>query len=429
MLQRLWSKFTEIGIHEAIDKRALIKVRILNKLCILTITISITLCFVLLIVTQDFHGVFLNSITASIVGGILLLNQKRFFSVARYIACFGFPLWLTIAILGEKSESIGEAAIFLLSSLIAFIQYEGQTKHRTICLLWNLGLLICVLVHINSQETAILLNPLGFSVLIVGLIFAISLIITFYQNDIREIAKQKDTLLQQLQDKNKELERFAYITSHDLKEPVKNIEGFSSILKKDLAKEGSTERSQLVQMIYDAAKRMSILIDSILKFSKLEKDGLQFESVDLNAIIHQFKQSHSHFLKNRKAIIQHEVLPQIQGNKVYLSLLFQNLIENAIKYNESDIPSVKIFVHQERDKVRLVLNDNGIGINKEYATYIFELFRRLHNRQKYEGTGLGLAICKKIVENHSGEIWVEPGENGGSQFSILLPTKKAFHLN
>ena len=250
---------------------------------------------------------------------------------------------------------------------------------------------------------------------------------TFYQNDIQKIVKQKDDLLQQLQLKNTELERFAYITSHDLKEPVKNIEGFAGILKRDLAKEGITERLQIVNMIYDSAKRMTTLIDSILKFSRLEKDGLVFESIDLNTLIHEFKQTHSHFLKDRKATIQHDQLPQIQGNKTYLSLLFQNLIENALKYNESDIPSVKIVALREKNNIHLIINDNGIGIKEEYATYVFEPFRRLHNRSKYKGAGLGLAICKKIVENHSGKIWVESGTTG-SQFNILLPANEK-HLS
>ncbi len=422
MLQQLWNKFATTGLHEQIEEREFIKIRVLNQLCMLAIIIAAILFFVILIATQDFYVASLNWISASFGLFILLLHQKRFFNAARYVACFGFPLWVTIAIFYVKSASIGESTIFLITSLIAFIQYEGQIRHKTICLIWNLGLLTCVLAYI-SQESSVLWNPSGFAVLIIGLIFGISFIITFYQNDIRTIVKQKDNLVKQLQLKNTELERFAYITSHDLKEPVKNIEGFAGILKKELGKEGATERFQLANMIYDAAKRMYILIDSILKFSRLEKDGLQLESVDLNAVIQQFKHSHSHFLKDKKAIIQHNDLPLIQGNKVSISLLFQNLIENAIKYNESDIPSVKIFAHREKNNIRLVINDNGIGIKEEYTTYVFEPFRRLHNRSKYAGTGLGLAICKKIVENHSGKIWVE-SDNTGSQFNILLPTNK-----
>ncbi len=429
MLQQLWNKLANTGLTKNINEREFIKIRLLNQLGLLSIITATLLFIVTFIVTQDFGIASLNLISLIFSAFLLILNHYHFYNLSRHFTSFLFPLWVAIAIINLKNNSIGEPVLFLIISLISFILYEGQLKFKIACLVWNIGLLIGTSFFINLYAP-IILNIFGMLVLMISLIISISIIITFYQNDIQKIVQQKNKLVKQLQLKNTELERFAYITSHDLKEPIKNIEGFSSLLQKSIGKEGNREHSQMANMIYDSSKRMSTLIDSILKFSRLEKAALQFESVDLNDIIQSFKQSHSHFLANKKAVIQHNHLPIIQGNKVYLSLLFQNLLENAIKYNESAIPSVKIFAHQEKNNVRLVIDDNGIGIKENYEEYIFEPFRRLHNRQKYEGTGLGLAICKKIVENHAGEIWAESSGNG-SQFNIVLPVneKKAFHLN
>ena len=116
-------------------------------------------------------------------------------------------------------------------------------------------------------------------------------------------------------------------------------------------------------------------------------------------------------------------MPKITGNKLYLSLLFQNLIENGIKYNQSDNPNVNISFQKQDELVKLVFQDNGIGISDEFSAAIFEPFQRLHSRRNYEGTGLGLSICKKIVETHDGKIWVQPNRENvnGTKFVVQLP--------
>lgn len=422
MLLRLWNKLTILGIKGELEGRETIKIRVLNQLNLVTIVTALLLFVVELLLQGNLIKAIMNLSSIGFGIFILLLNYNHFFNIARHCACFLFPPWVAFAIINISTYSIGEPTVFIITTFIALMQYEGQFKYKVACITWNIFLLTGSMMYVSSR-TDIYMDPFGVIILTICLLICLSLIVTFYQNNIQSVARQKGKLLQQLQLKNKELERFAYITSHDLKEPVKNIEGFSSLLQKMLKKEEATENAQMAGMINDSAKRMSTLIDSILKFSKMEKDELTYESVDLNMLVQEFKDSHQLFLEKNHAVIEYSDLPQINGNKVYLSLLFQNLLENAIKYNESNIPIVKIFAYKDEENTHLVIDDNGIGINKEYKDYVFEPFRRLQNRGKYKGTGLGLAICKKIVENHSGKIWVE-SEGIGSQFNIQLPENK-----
>ncbi|MEM1120252.1 MAG: ATP-binding protein [Bacteroidota bacterium] len=428
MIQRLWKKLANLGCHDAPNEKERIKINILNKLIFMLTVLATVIATLYYVLSNNYKVVLIYSI--SIFFGIIsfILQHYRLRNFVRHSCCFAYPVWLAIAICLVKDSSAGESSVFLLIAMVAFIQYEGQLAYKISCIGLNILLAVVSLTYIGNFAP-VYLNTYGFSVLLVGLIISVSFIFQFYQNDIQSIVDQKDDLVQQLQLKNAELERFAYITSHDLKEPVKNIEGFSKLLKRILTKDSTAENAQMATMIHNSSKRMSTLIESILKYSKLEKDHLNMEMIDLNVILQEFKVAHTLMLEDKKAVIQYGDLPKVKGNKIYLSLLFQNLLENAIKYNESTTPSVKIFAHQRGNNVHLIISDNGIGINEEYTNYIFEPFRRLHNRSKYEGTGLGLAICKKIVENHAGKIWVESAGQG-SQFNILLPSAvPAFHLN
>lgn len=422
MITELWRKGAQIGIHDGLEEREQIKVRMMNQLAMITMITDL-----LLLVVRNALGdhFFLRTfVTISFVFVSLYLNHKRLYNLTRHLACMLFPIWVGIIVMFYEGQS-GEGYIFILCFILAFIQYEGQFFFKT------LSIFLIVIVSLVSGIYAIEFTPeiskqsTPYSTLILfaASVIIVGFILTFYQTDILKFQKQKDNFVKRLKNKNTELERFAYITSHDLKEPVRNIGSFAGLIKWKIQnkKFNPSTDSELLVEIESAATRMSSMIESILKFSKLDQEELSKEEVDLDDIINQIKESHRQLLNNKNVRLNHGDLPVLFGNRIFLSLLFQNLIENAIRYNESSRPEIKIDSKLKDEKIEITISDNGIGIEEKYKEYIFEPFRRIHNRSKYEGSGLGLSICKKIVESHSGEIEVESELGKGSKFHISLP--------
>lgn len=426
MLQSLWQKLGSIGIHKGIEEREQIKIRLLNKLAVITIIVAISFSMTDLLAGKGLTYIFQHFASCIFASFVLLLHSKKIFSLTRHITSFLFPLLIAYIIIARKGIYNGEATVFLTFSLLCLIQYEGQTRLRILSILWTfiLGIGAFYYISVIDPSPVYHYDPLGVMIVLISQITQLSLIIGIYQNDIQQLAHQKESLFSQLKIKNTELERFAYITSHDLIEPARTVENFAKLLKSQLVqKEGQGEELKLVDIIGDSATRMSSMIADILTFSKLEKEALTIEMVDLNETVQQFSSSHSQFLQERNAKIQFSKLPSIPANRLFMSRLFQNLLQNAIKYNEAIVPTININGHTSNGTVLLSIKDNGIGIDQQYQAYIFEPFRRLHNRSKYKGTGLGLSICKKIVETHQGKIWVE-SKGQGSEFHISLPLRQ-----
>ena len=224
-----------------------------------------------------------------------------------------------------------------------------------------------------------------------------------------------------LEEKNKELERFASVASHDLKEPLRMIVSFLQLLERKYKGQLDEKADQYIHFAVDAAQRMNILISDLLDFSKVGNENTTKEEIDLNLIIKDQEGYFSQLLNESGGTLDFASLPIITGKKVPISLLFRNLIANAIKYRKPDLPP-KITIEGKDcvDHWELSVTDNGIGVDSEYREVIFEMFKRLHTKQEYPGTGLGLAVCKKIVEQHNGKIWVESNPGSGSSFHFTL---------
>lgn len=236
---------------------------------------------------------------------------------------------------------------------------------------------------------------------------------------IRDISDRK--YIKELERKNKELEQFVYIASHDLQEPLNTITSFISLIEEEQKDKLNEEGAAYIDYIRESANRMTMLITDILEYSRIGRKS-HFETMDCNQIVEQVIQDMTATLVENNAQITYDKLPVIRGYPIEIRLLFQNLISNAVKFRRKNIsPLIKISVFDENEYWHFVVEDNGIGINDKHKDKIFVIFQRLHNVRKYDGTGIGLAHCKKIIELHNGKIWVESTENVGSKFHLTLP--------
>jgi PAS domain S-box-containing protein len=236
---------------------------------------------------------------------------------------------------------------------------------------------------------------------------------------IRDISERK--YIKELESKNKELEQFAYIASHDLQEPLNTITSFISLLEEEHKDKLDKDGKAYISYVKESANRMMVLITDILEYSRIGRKS-KLETINCNTIVEQVIKDMNAAIVETKAQVKYNNLPRLKGYPVEIRLLFQNLLGNAIKFHKKDVPpDIKIDAIEENEYWHFIIEDNGIGIDKRHQEKIFVIFQRLHNVREYNGTGIGLAHCKKIVELHQGKIWVESVLNMGSKFHFTLP--------
>ncbi len=248
--------------------------------------------------------------------------------------------------------------------------------------------------------------------------------------DITERKKAEDArakALFEIEEKNKELQTFLYIASHDLQEPLRKVQGFGDMLKKKYAENLGETGADYINRMQSASARMQKLIDALLNYSRVTTKANPFEKVDLNLIVHDVISEYDTLIEKANANIIIEKLPIINADEFQVHQVFYNLMSNAIKFRRKDVPlEIKIYPIPNRTKskhtITIAVEDNGIGIDKKYSNKVFEVFEKLHNQQEYEGTGIGLAICKKIIERHNGKITFESIPENGTRFLLKLNT-------
>lgn len=241
------------------------------------------------------------------------------------------------------------------------------------------------------------------------------------------LAEQKTDLdLQavELRRSNAELEQFAYVASHDLQEPLRKVASFCQLLEKRYGDKLDERGKQYIDFAVDGAKRMQGLINDLLTFSRVGRITDRTESTGLGQTLDKAMTNLSTAIDDTTTRIRRpEELPEIVGDPTLLTMLWQNLIGNAIKFHAPDrAPEIEITCEpaEEDDAWLLSVSDNGIGIAPEFAEKVFVIFQRLHNREEYSGTGIGLAVCKKIVEYHGGRIWIDTDYTAGTRFCFTL---------
>jgi PAS domain S-box-containing protein len=242
----------------------------------------------------------------------------------------------------------------------------------------------------------------------------------------KKLEKQLMETIDQLKSSNDELQQFAYVSSHDLQEPLRTITSFTQLLERRYKGKLDSDADEFVEYIVDATVHMKQQIQDLLEYSRVKANKEEFKLIDTNNILNKALLNLHYSIKNAKAEITHDKLPNVIGNADQLQRVFQNLISNAIKFRKSEEP-LKIHISSYRaeywEEYVFSVKDNGIGIEEQYFERIFTIFQRLHTREEYHGTGIGLSIIKKIIERHNGYIWVESELGAGSTFYFTIPFK------
>jgi signal transduction histidine kinase len=224
----------------------------------------------------------------------------------------------------------------------------------------------------------------------------------------------------EMESKNKELEQFAYVASHDLQEPLRTISGFVDLLHKEYGNKLDSNGHIYLNYLSQASDRMKTLIKDLLDYSRIGREK-QAMPVDCNRMLEEVVADLGKNIRESGAHIHFSDLPFLRAYPTELKLLFQNLITNAVKFRQPDRnPEISISAAAIDGQWKFVVSDNGIGIEKQFQERIFIIFQRLHNRSEYEGSGIGLAHCKKIVELHGGTIWVDSQPGNGSRFNFTI---------
>lgn len=234
--------------------------------------------------------------------------------------------------------------------------------------------------------------------------------------------KELEAALAELKNKNKDLEMFAYTSSHDLQEPLRMITSFLTLLQKKYGEQLDEKANQYIYYAVDGAKRMRQIILDLLQFSRAVHMEGKMEPVDLNQLVDDICLLFQKMIHEKKAIIRKSNLPTLHTNRTAFQQIFQNLINNALKYTaKNKHPNIEISADESEKSWTFSVEDNGIGIPEEHSEKIFVIFQRLHNRDEYTGTGMGLTIAKKMVENLNGRIWFEQNKNMGTTFFFKIP--------
>ncbi|WP_276256831.1 PAS domain-containing sensor histidine kinase [Halomontanus rarus] len=236
-------------------------------------------------------------------------------------------------------------------------------------------------------------------------------------NDVTERVERE----RNLEESNKRLEQFAYAASHDLQEPLRMVTTYLQLIERRYTDELDEDGEEFIEFTIDGADRMRDMIEGLLEYSQVETRGDPFEPIDLDTVLADVCQDFQMRIEKSDTEVTAESLPRVEGDPGQLRQVFQNLLSNAIEYSGDDPPQVDISAVRNSSEVIVSVTDEGIGIDPDVREHIFEIFQSLHAQDEHSGTGIGLALCKRIIERHGGDIWVESELGEGATFSFTLP--------
>lgn len=434
---QLSRQLTHIGLEHQLDK--LRKIQLINFNILLVVA-----CFILFLslssniitLSWTMYDTIIYAGGFSLIFCFLLLNKFGLFSLSSFVAHIAFNILFCLGAIAKGA--VFECCIMNMVLMVMsfhFLESTKQTKVLAFIQLVFVNVTIFLTMYIEYAHEIVRFNPIerciAYSLMFIFL-FVISngLSIRNKKNytKINELVSELRTKNKKIEIKNEkikraydEMESFSYVVSHDLKTPLRNMNNYASLLKREVRAENLNNVIDYSDVICSNGMKLTEMIDEILNYSKLNANGSgKFDSIKLSEIIDPIKNFMVQIYPNSEIILETDGL--ICASKIKLKMLFQNLIENGLKYNQSQIKKVSIDYVKENSQSTILVKDNGIGIKQKYCDQIFKIFTRLHSDKEFDGTGIGLATCKKIVEQHlHGRISVESNPNNGSVFKLVIP--------
>lgn len=427
-MTNLWKRLSELGIRK---DTPVLKARLIKMLNQIILAILIVQLYLVIesIFSDNLNNLLVDLFLLLGSTSILLLNHLNLFNLSKHVICLVYPiLMILVTILyGETIRADYSYFIFMTLAFIFFQDYKVQFSF----LAYYLSLYFFGLYYVDHYSPLLNYNNLNVdrSAVFIAAFFSLAIIIQMFKSSIKKQEKQTQELLDQLKEQNKklnkvnqELEKFTYIASHDLKTPLRTISSFIGLMERKIQQEKYHQIPEYFEYVKTGAQQMHFLVTDILEYSKLSQTNNIHTEVKLNEVITRVIGQLDSLVQEKSARFQIDPLPKIYANRVQMNILFQNLIENGLKYNDSLPAKIKISHNHKANNHVIRIIDNGIGIKEEYQEKIFEMFQRLHTYDKYQGTGIGLSVCKKIVEQMNGKIEVSSNEHG-TTFSIRLPAQ------
>jgi signal transduction histidine kinase len=427
-----WIRFLEVGIDETTPHTTSVATRISNRLVIVPALLNLLMFFIYL---AQGDGVKLVTciLFFSLTASVYIFNLYKKYALSRIIVTLIYPLAIGLLQIA-MGKTLRADGLFLIFTIFPVIFY-ANIKQRIISILWVFSIYILSAYYIANYPPLID-QELSLFESIITYIASFSAIIwvsNFYLDENKRHNKNLESKNSELKNKNgelyqvnSELERFAYIASHDLKTPIRTIVSYIELIERRIEKKEYDDLAKYITFVKEGGRNIHNLVTELLEFSKLNiEKQINLEIVDVQDLVNTNILQLESFLQKANASIITANLPTIKTNRMLLSLVFQNLIENGIKYNENPSPKIEITNQSNPNSTIFWIKDNGIGIEQSYFDTIFEIFSRL-NPQQAEGTGMGLAITKKIVEQQfGGKISLISSLGKGSTFIIELPNRIA----
>jgi len=422
-LENIWVSFSNLGVSASLSSRDIRITRLINRFsfCIIAIMLfSFTYqIFKSLIISGEIlqHS-FLMLATFSPFALVFLFNKYRKYNVARLViviyALLNNLLW-TFTNVGQESNIYIANIILVIPIMIFFRKLKTQIA---LIVLTYVFFILSYYVDMNHPGFIIKENiNENFSIVVFGTWILLSfLMLRFFINEI-------DTAETKLELKNTELEDFTRLASHDMKEPLRTISSFSSLMRKRHGDEIPSKASDYLEYIESGSKRLNDLLDDLSNYSMINFNDLELKEVDLNEVLRNVKMDLKLRILDTNTVIENDPLPKISGNESHMTQLFLNLISNGIKFQPKEgkkNPIISIKSESDNGFHTITFKDNGIGISKDNLSKVFTKFKKLHNRKEYEGTGLGLATCQRIAELYQGKITIESEPGIGTSFKVMI---------